>query len=99
MCSSDLSVVLRSENRLFYQALTSHDRLYGPATVVLTISIWPLPCDADNNNSTTKEAINIAITGERLPWCVDSFASGFDLVIPKSRFLKKLCSLDKYIEL
>ena len=56
--------------------------------VVRTTSTWPLPCDADDDNSTTKGAIDIAITGERPPWCVDSFASGFDLVIPKVGSLK-----------
>ena len=60
--------------------------------------MWPLPCDADNDNSTTKGAIDIAITGERPPWCVDSFASGFDSVIPKSRFLKKTVFPAMYIE-
>ena len=53
-------------------------------------SMWSLPCDINNNNSITKRAINIIITGERLPRCIDLFASGFGLVIPKSRFLKKL---------
>ena len=61
--------------------------------VVRTISIWPLSYNTNNNNSITKGAINIAITGERLPWYIDLFASGFDLVIPKSRFLKKLYSI------
>ena len=57
-------------------------------SVVQTISTWSLPYDANNDNSTTKGAIDIAITGERPPWCVDSFASGFDLVIPKVGSLK-----------
>ena len=34
LCCIVSSVVLRSENRLFYQALTSRDQLHGPATLL-----------------------------------------------------------------